>query len=454
MKAIFSEVLHGINRNKLQMMIFAVGCAFTCALLLASIILSYLLFPSFDESYEKLNAPNSCVTLSATEISKEQMSEFLSSRKYIQKYSIKKRYLLSHVVTPNETMEFAFLASSDGIPVTEGKVIVNKGTHCNIGDIIDVEINGSEYHYIVDNLETDVLNSVPEAMVPYFFMNDSELVRLMPDSVSSDWVIEMYVNSDFSDHFLHDYEAFFNSSFEGELITYPDIRRSFIFRYEVFSAFFLFLSVFFMLILLLLTIFFSEMSLRAETKRIGILKACGFSNIDIHLIYSSRFMVISLLSSMAGLLLSGIIHQNWLSGIFKNIDRNYFRISHLFLWEGLILVAFNIFMFLILIVSIERALRIQPLSAITNDQPRTAARLFNVKISIPAPLIFRLGFQKCISRLPETFFIAVLSVGSSVLLLTSVYIMDSAIHIYDYLVDWGIVRMDVYVSRVSGIFLS
>ena len=78
--------------------------------------------------------------------------------------------------------------------------------------------------------------------------------------------------------FISDYEKYFGMAVEGDITSYEDIKYSYLFRYEIFSEFILFLYLFFWCIMIRMTVLFSKMNIKTDLKKIGVLKVIGFTN--------------------------------------------------------------------------------------------------------------------------------------------------------------------------------
>ncbi len=454
MRAIFTIVCAGIRKNKLQTIAFAAGCFLCAFLLLGVFVLHFTIEPSFNNSYHKLNAPNTTICIGETEQEYEKLQKFMKECSYIESYQISKRHLASNVKTAQESMEFAFLASSHEIEIDFGKAIVNKGTHCMVGEQVEISINGNTIVLEVEEVIIDAVNSAPDAMVPYFWINDSLLESLTEGYEKGDWLIEANVleNGTYMESaFASDYEKYFGYAFHGEVTLYEEIKDSYLFRYEIFGMFFLLLSLFLFCIMIVMTVLFSQMAVSADMRKIGVLKSYGFTNAAINMIYSLRYGLIATIFSGAGVCLSGIVLKIWLSGIFVNIQKDLFQIQRLGYYQiGTFLIVCAVF-YVTVYLSIHNIINISPIDAILAKQKIKKVYVPDISLPMPRFIFLNLAMITAIRRKLESVFIFVLTLGISLLILMSFYLMDSVKNADIHLADWGMVEMDVYVSRKTNV---
>ncbi len=451
MRAMLIMFAKGIRNHKLQTGVYAAGCFLCTFLLLGTLILNFSIEPSFDRTYEKLNAPNTSISIGETVVMEEELRLFMSSLAYVKEYSIGKSYLASNVKTPRESMEFVFVTSSIDNTIAADKVIANKGTHCNVGDTIEFSINGKELLFEVESVVTDAINSAPESMVPYFRVDRKVMESLTTGYEKGNWLVEAKFEDGKMSEFISDYEKYFGKAFEGDITSYEDIKYSYLFRYEIFSEFILFLYLFFWCIMIAMTILFCKMNLRTDLKKIGILKAVGFTKQRIKMMYILRYLVIAIVTGMAGMLVSSAVLKLWLSGIFKNIDREIFAIEGLGYYQLLVFIIFNVTIYVAVQVSMHKIVDGSPVDAVNETLVVKKTYLPAISLMTPQCLQMNLGFIKSIQRKLETIFILVLTLGISLLFLTSCYLLDSVANAHSHLEDWGIVEMDIYVSRKTNV---
>ena len=451
MRAVLIMFAKGIHKSKLQTGVFAAGCFFCTFLLMGAFILNYSIEPSFDEAYEKLDAPNTSISIGETVVMEEELRLFMSSLAYVEEYSICKSYLASNVKTPHESMEFVFVTGSADSAIAADKVIANKGTHCNEGDRIEFEVNGKSVSFEVESVVMDAINSAPESMVPYFRIDKNLLESLTTGYEKGNWLIEAKFEDGKMSEFVSDYEKYFGMAFEGDITSYEDIKYSYLFRYEIFSEFILFLYLFFWCIMVVMTVLFSKMNIKTDLKKIGVLKAIGFTNQRIKMMYILRYLAIAIIAGIAGMMVSGVVLKSWLSGIFKNINREIFEIEGLGYYQLLVFIIFSVTIYFVVQVTIHKIVDKSPVDAVNETPDVKKIYLPTISLMTPQFLQLNLGFIKSIHRKLETIFVFVLTLGVSLLFLTSFYLIDSVSNAHSHLEDWGMVEMDIYVSRKTNV---
>lgn len=428
MKAIFVLISAGIRRKKMQMGVFAAGCFLCSFFLLGVFVLNFALDASFDRTYGRLDAPDMRVSVEQSGTTETALTVFLNRLSYVRDYKVSQCYLASNVKLPERSMEFAFLASGTGIEPDAGCVVINNAVYgVYPGDEIEISINGHSISLKVDAVVTDAVNSAPESMIPYFWMNEQELEELTVGFDKGTYLVEMKTENipETVQNFVMDYEEYFGQPFDGDMTSYDDIRHSYLFRYKIFSKFILFLFIFLFLIILIMTVLLSRMAVYSDRKKIGILKSIGFTDDNINLSYILQYVLTAVAANVFGALSAGVVLQTWLSGMFANIDRNLFGIKNLWGYGFLAILIMGIVVYLAVRLSICQIVHMPPVESIKNtDVHKKRGNL--------------------------SAFIFVLTLGISLLYLLAVYMIDGVKNADRHLTDWGIVEMDVYVSRKTN----
>lgn len=454
MNAILVLVLAGIREKKLQTAVFAACCMLGAFFLLGVFVLKYTMDSSFDTTYEKLAAPNTVISIQETDITEEELNLLLGKLSYVQNYSIGKSYLASQVKMPKRNMDFAFLAASESKKIESGSVVVNNAVYDAVtGEEVNLSVNGHGITLRIDSVVIDPVNSAPESRIPYFWINETDLQKLTEGFDKGSYLVEAEFKSadETTAQFASDYEKYIGSPFEGSLTSYEDIKDSYLFRYEIFGNFMLFLCVFLFLIIIIITVLLAQMNVYADMKRIGILKSFGFTSSQIRMNYVLQFVSTAVISSVVGVFLSGTMLQTWLSNMFSNIDQSLYNIKDLWFYQGVVILCINLLLYLVVRFSIYRIVKLTPLDAIQFKKGKNVN--FSWESFLPGSrlLTLNLAMIKIIQRRLESFFIAILTLGMSLLYLTCVYIMDGVKNADVHLSDWGIVEMDIYISRKSNV---
>lgn len=453
LRAIFVILSAGIRKKKLQTGVFAAGCFLCSFFLLGVFILHFAMDDSFHQTYEKLNAPNMSVSIQETDITKESLEIFLSHLSYVHSYNISKTYLANHVKMPNRSMEFAYLVSSEEIEPKEGNIIVNNAVYdAAIGDEIEISINGQKIVKKVESVMVDAINSAPESMIPYFWISAQELENLTEGYEKGSYRVDL--KTQLSDmvvqNFISDYEDYFGNPFDGNLVSYDDIKHSYMFRYKIFREFILLLFLFLFTIILIMTVLLSQMAVHSDRKKIGILKSMGFTDYHINLRYVLQYLVIAGIANGGGLLASGMLFQTWLGGMFANINKRLFSIRNLQYYAMMVFLIMCIVVYVVVQCSIYQTVKISPVDAICTNNQKSRKSFGDFYLLVPRCLSLNLGLLKCAQRRFESLFICLLTLGMASMFLISFYILDGVKNADAHLTDWGIVEMDIYVSRKTN----
>lgn len=112
-------------------------------------------------------------------------------------------------------MEFAFLASGTGIEPDAGCVVINNAVYgVRAGDEIEISVNGHSVSLKVEAVVTDAVNSAPEAMIPYFWINEQELEDLTAGFDKGTYLVEMKTENtpETVRNFVVDYEEYLQTA--------------------------------------------------------------------------------------------------------------------------------------------------------------------------------------------------------------------------------------------------
>lgn len=474
MKAVLPVLCPVFRKRRLQTGVFACGCFFAAFFLLGVCILNAALEPSFDRTYKKLDAPDMTVTVRETDAGEEELKAFLHRLLYVEGYRISRRCLADHVKLPERSMDFAFVAASEDREVKSGEVILNNAVYgVGAGDEVEISINGHTVVLNVDSVVTDAVNSAPDARIPYLWMNGEELAGLTEGYEKGDRLMEIWLSdlpaeesgtrragqkgvrsAEMAERFAEDYGKYFGRPFDGNLTSYEDIRRTYIFRYGIFSRFLSALAFFLFIMVLMMTMLICRMAVRADRKQIGILKAVGFTGRRLKSIYTGQYLLIAMLTGGCGVMVSGSVFRSWLSGMFANIDRSLFHISGLWCYRLLVFLGVSAVSGMTVWISVRRSVEEPPADAIRCEgdgrrSGRQSGPFQRPGLVLPMPrfLPLNLAAVKCLRRKAESVFIFVLTLGTALLYLISFYIIDGVGEADRHLAEWGIVEADVYISR-------
>lgn len=452
MTAVFRMVISKLRSRKLQTGILS-GSSFLLSFFgLGILLLCFALEPSFNASYQKLGAPNLCISVGETEADETVLKTFLDKLSYVEKYEISKRYLINHVELAGQTMDFAYLASSDAYSPPEGQVLINPAVPYTVcGDVIRFRLGDRTAEFCVGGVVEDPVNSAPENSIPYFYISRHELNELSDDSEKGGFFIELYMETENrqEERVSEDFETYFGVPFSGEFYTMNNIRRSFLFRYDMIKDFMVFFFAFLFLIVFILLILMTQMEVHGDTHVIGTLQSMGFTDGKICLIYILRSLFVAVPCGMIGMTVCGISTGRWLDGMFTAIGEGVFLFRYLFVYGLLVMIV------MCLIVAISVGIpTIQTLHRLSEDSTdRKVSSRYDKGLYLfrkPAGLCPAMGLHKCMRQKTESLLILCLSVGIGALGLTAFYLINGVGQADEHLADWGIVDMDIYVARKTS----
>lgn len=454
MKAIFMISLLNIRKKKLQTSILAFCILLCSAFLLSAMVLGNGVGQSFQTTFDLLDTPDLLIGIEEADASEEQIENIVSQIDGINKYQIDSSFLANRVWLPERQINFAYIMGAETVPVPYGKIYVsNVVKNVTEGEEITISLNQKEVTFIVEGIHLDPVNSAPDSAIPCFWINERQLqeITLGFEKGTHQIMVNCKDPEQFCASFLMDYESKLGKSFQGKLTTGDDIERLYTFRYKLFSQFFLIISGVVFLITSILMIIIIRMNILTDMKKIGILKAMGFTDRKIHSIYFIQYLVIGLVSSITGAGLSAWVLDTWLSGMFRNIDPQMFHIKNITLYQTGVLFTVLTVMFPILFFSIHKFLKNSVYDTMNYKIKTKGKKGLGIILPTPHLLIENLALIKILRRKAETILLIVMGVGIGCLCLTCAQLIDGVSKVDEYRADWGAVEMDIYVARKSNI---
>ena len=198
------------------------------------------------------------------------------------------RYLTAHqseILASKDLQDLYHLSTSDTIGVTDSE-----------GRKIDLPVIGLAYYSTWDIYR----NSQP----PYLYVIDETLRELFPDESTWDWSIGLRLADPQSvDEKLMQIETMLRSGAIESHTDWRDVRDSAIFEARLSFVFLGAFSLFAALATVLVVSSSISSTVLSQFKQIGILKAIGFTQNQILILYLGQYFVLSLIGSPLGLLL-------------------------------------------------------------------------------------------------------------------------------------------------------
>lgn len=500
MRAVFTAAYAGVCKRKLQIIVFAAGCFLCACLLLGVFVLKFAVDTSFDAAYGKLDAPDMCAGILEADASKDALEQFLRRLPYVKDYQISRCCLASDVRLSGSGMAFAFLGTADDVQPLAGNAAVNRACGAAVGDMVSLSVNGREITLEIEAVVEDAVNSAPESKVPYFWVRGDVFEELTDglgnvdcrigiqtvefggvqkaesesmQTVESGGIQEVESGSTqaaesgrmgttepdrmgtvesggMPQRFALDYEDYFGCPFDGELTAYEDIRNSYLFRYRLSGTFILPVSLLLFAVMLAMAALLSRMAVWSDKRKIAILQSIGFTDRQIRTAYLLPYLAAAAVAGGLGAAVSGAVLCAWLNGMFADVDGAAFSIPGLWQYQAMVLFIIQAAVCLSVLPALGRISAFQPVDAICTEEKKR--KRVPGALRLPRQRLPQLGlaFLKCMHRRLESAFIFALAFGTALLYLSSFYVMDGIRDAGAHLKDWGIVEMDVYVSRKTG----
>ena len=457
MGTIMLIIRRNIARQPLQMLLFAICCILSTGFLLCTITLNSSLEDSFDHAYAQIDAPDMTICISQAQMPEQELQDWLGQADFINESLVCRRYLANKVSLPERDMNFAYVMTGGPEEIPYGSVIINNAvTGVSIGDKLTLFINNQEVELTVTGIKEDVINSAPDVKIPYFWINAQQAEEIMQCFNKGEYLVWItfheYGQGLSEAELTGSYEEFYGKPFDATMQTYEQIRDSYLFRYEIISRFFLAVSIVTACIALMITWSLSKMIVATEQSKIGILKAIGFGKEQLCLIYVLQFVLVAIISSILGSIVTGLLLRGWLSQIMRNIDSHLFQIEGLAMYQIGIPILFSLLLGGLVWLSVRKMVRFTPVGVMKGEAAKHSNKCSaSILVSDKKGLLLNLAFIKLLKQKGETILLFVMVFGMAVLTLFSLLVIDGVRTADKHLEDWGIAALDVYVARKANV---
>jgi putative ABC transport system permease protein len=475
-KALKILINNGILKSKLQSIFIILGTGLCSMFIFASIIFYLNINKSFDTSYDKLSAAHTICTIPEDAMTQSDLERFLDELDYIYRYEVSKSYYAENIdlnktdirfpyisiLNEHNTFDFAPLSKQRIPTLKENEIIIDNKTAqkigSDIGDKVAIEVDGNVFELKIVGIVIDPSYGSSSINMVHCWINEKQQQKMYGEQVFGYYDTQIRFNNysvnESEATLINDYEVHFNMKYDGGLSTYNDIRKTYTLQYQLFGKIFLFLSTFSFLMIIIINAFACKSAIYSDMRNIGILKVQGFNNNHILFIYLIRHLFLSTLSSLIGLILGGYLLKVWLGKMFIFIGTELFQINNIIFYQTSVFLLQNTIYFLSIYIVVKRVIKIKPINAAKElNHSKTNARKVNNKFFTNKHLSARLKLSilKMLQNKTEGIFKIVIAIGLSVLVLSSVYILNGIIHMDDNLMEWGIVKADAFISRNAGL---
>lgn len=417
-------------------------------------VTKFSLKPSFDKTWSMLKTDNMNVNIDINETSYAELKTFMNTLKNILHYDIRHIYLASRASVGKYNMDFAFVGYANDYIVNSGEVVLNGAINAEIGEKLKLTFDDKEAEFNIHSIVLDPINQSHDNNIPYCWLSENDLKKLIKDINKGSYYITVKVSGingdEVKDWFINSYEKYFNKVFTGVITDYNDIANNFIFRYTSFSIIFAIIMIFFGIVSTLICIFAIRMQIQDDRIFIGKILSIGSNRKHLERIYLFGILLKPVIAGFIGAAFAAFGCTIYFKEIFSLISVAKFSIYGI--WIELIIAAFLTPMMILVITKyyfkkISKITVYKLLNA--NSDLKQTNRYYDLFKFKNQSLNY--AILKIKNNQSRSWLIFTITLITVFILITVFNIFDSARVSSDHISDWGLVDMDVYIYRKSGL---
>lgn len=293
-----------------------------------------------------------------------------------------------------------------------------------VGDNVKITVPGGTKTFKISAIIVDPIFSSQMINPVRVWVASGTLGKIYPkEALNANFLAVRYLNEKDSVRVWQDFEEFIGAPFSGFQFSHELIAMSFTMLYQIIGIVLLIFSV--ILLIITLYIMFSTVSdsIVSDYKTIGILKANGFTPVNIILIYVFQIMMISIIAIPLGLILSNFV--------IKILSGNLIKIlgianTNLQVWTILIAVFFVMMLIIGIsaLITSSKSGKVRAADAIRYGEPpqKFKNKRGGTKIYASLPISISLGINQIMAYKRQilfsfivffvTAFVTVLSINS------------------------------------------
>ncbi len=309
-----------------------------------------------------------------------------------------------------------------------------------LGDVIELPTLEGSKDYKVAAIVIDPQYSAPQHNPVRVWVKTGELARMFTNN-STGYVIGIRYD-EYTEKgeikIWNDFEKYLGQSFTGYKLAYEDIVSKYTSVEESIGAILLVLSLIIIIVCFIMIYFAISNSILSEYSTIGILKAQGFSSLNIIFSYIFQYMILGIVTIPIGTLLCIPLVDVLTESLTNALGMTKGTTS---LWESILLtfVVLMLFIFVVALFASLKTTKIKPSQAIRYGAPASK----NAKksgISLTAlkilPVSLMIGIKDTFSNKRQTLFLLItLCITSIILVFTfiSIATMENAFEDPNYM---------------------
>lgn len=445
-----------IMKNRTASAAVGMCCVVSAFLIVALSVFALALDASFDEAYAKMSGPR-CIYTSDDRESLEKIISLPAVVETKADYALFERFIIKGVTIGSREFPFVWFCMGDGTDkISDGEVWINNTiSSLKRGD--SVTVRGKGEALLTGKLIDDPINAAPSVMSMVLYVNPRLFEMLKADGIKPENVLYLYDKEKTPEIVLEKYRACYGESFRGEIRSYEDIRNDYLFAYRLTGRYLKPVSAMVLIFTAFLDLLLVNMILTSDKKEIGILRSLGLSLKKEILIYVAQLSAFALAGGGIGAAAGMAMLKLWLGNMFAGFENADFHIYRMAFWA--LSTALTVTFFQAASTAViayassadmhrvfggflkKRHLRLRIVCLKPFENKLKPNRIF-LKI---------LGFFYGIKRPAQTAAIASTVVFIGGLLLFTVLLCDGILNRNTHLTEWGMVSLDIYVSRINNV---
>ena len=420
MEAVWAKIRADISGHALVSMLIVVTIVASSALLTLALATLMNISAPYERSFEQLNGAHLWLHLDRDLIRRRDV-ELIESLPGVQastgvQYSIKTRVRLRDTrvwtslrVVPLQDPEVNRLLVQQGsaLQPRQAHVLASKDLQdlygLSVGDEVEIaRLDGKAVHLPVVGLAYNPMwDTYRNSQPPYLYVSRETMRDLYPDDLAWDWSLGLRLHDpEAVDEVLKQVAGTLRADAIESHTDWRDVKESAVFGAQLNSVFLGAFSFFAILATVLVVGSSITSSVLAQFRQIGMLKAIGFTQNQILLVYLGRYVLLALIGSPLGLGLGVALAPLPLQSVAASLSTTFEPPMNLIL-VALVLVAIPSIVVLAALGAAYRGARANIIKAIAvgAEAPRKRPS-WGVRLSaaLGVPVVLLLGLEDVFSR--------------------------------------------------------
>lgn len=448
MEGIRKILWRNIKKNKVGVVALCVGCVVCSLLLLCTFVINCSIDQSFNEQYKKMAGPIYVLTVK-NDVSEESLIDFVESREYVDVFQASRRCIIKNTKIGDKSYSFAYCETNDKYGKDDFVTCNSACLNAEIGDHVEFPLGDESINLCVENIIDDPVNASPEELNAVVYVSGNMFEEICSYGSNGEYIIRIIDGDAYEvSKLVKDFSLYFEQNFRGTSKMLDDIRHNYTYRYMIVGKYLTPILFFVFVVLIVLSTLLMILVVSDERDTINLYKVIGLPNSKIIIVYLLQYMVLIVSSSILGVAIGAFLLNRWLRTMFIYTRIESFHIVNILGWCLLTWFAITTIELLVLCISLYKNI-----CSKTGVKDNKMSHYYRGKLlsdKNPKHSLYYIGLHMCNYRKSETILISFLAFGVSVLVMFSVFVLAGIWHRDEHLADWGIVDMDVYISRIEN----